>query len=211
MSKGCLGRRTLSAVAAGRCPKYALPAVRRHLSSCARCRAGVVAAASGVRGLGDTVVLERASRALPTGLKLAAVAVSALVAGGAWLFAASPMPPAASSPSTVVQAQAPSPPVEVAPLSSAQPRSLASAVALPAEKAPQAPAPPPMAPAPASTSQRAEDVPCVVAHPTRSERPSSPLRPERSTPDMTSPTVAAHAPAPVHSLFDGRVIRTTLD
>src|SRR4051812_16659461 len=115
MGKGCLDRRTLATVAAGRCPTHQLSAVQRHLSSCARCRAGVVAAASGDRGLGDTVAQERPSRALRTGLKLAAVAVSVLVAGGAWKYAASAMPRAVVPPSAASEAKA-APPVVTAPV-----------------------------------------------------------------------------------------------
>jgi hypothetical protein len=60
--KDCLDRQTFRAVAAGRCPKERLAAVQRHLARCSRCRAAVVAAAAGVRGPGETVVLKRPSR-----------------------------------------------------------------------------------------------------------------------------------------------------
>lgn len=90
MRKGCLDRPTLLAVASGRCPRQRLPEVQRHLSSCARCRASVVAAATGVRGPGETVFMSPrrgTSRRWP---KRLAVAASLLAAAAAWLYGAAP-------------------------------------------------------------------------------------------------------------------------
>jgi hypothetical protein len=101
MGQDCLDRSTLKALAAGRCPREELRAVQRHLPTCARCRAAVVASAAGVRGPGDTVLLTRPGQggAARTGLKVASVLVSLLVVGGAWLYgsAAPAAPPAPSS------------------------------------------------------------------------------------------------------------------
>jgi hypothetical protein len=87
-SPSCLKRDAIKALATGRCPKNELEAVRRHLAGCARCRAAVVAAASGRRGPGDTVVLKRSGGALRTGFKLGAIALSLLVTGAAWRYGA---------------------------------------------------------------------------------------------------------------------------
>src|SRR5688572_29343779 len=106
MGQDCLDRRTLSALAAGRCPRKELSAVQRHLPTCARCRAAVVASAAGVRGPGDTVLLTRPGqrRGGParTALKLASVAASVLVVGAAWFYgsALSEAPPPARTSST---------------------------------------------------------------------------------------------------------------
>jgi hypothetical protein len=88
--KGCLNRPTLLAVARGQCPKERLPLVQRHLASCARCRASVVAAASGIRGPGETVFMHRPRAADRRWPKRLAVAASLLAAGAAWLYGASP-------------------------------------------------------------------------------------------------------------------------
>jgi len=87
VSENCLKRDAVKSLAAGRYPKNELVAVRRHLAECARCRAAVVAAASGLRGPGDTVLLKRSEAGtVPTWLKLGVFAVSVLVAGGAWRY-----------------------------------------------------------------------------------------------------------------------------
>lgn len=87
MGQDCLDRSTLKALAAGRCPPKELRAVQRHLPTCARCRAAVVASAAGVRGPGDTVLLTRRGRGgARTGLKVASVALSLLVVAGAWRY-----------------------------------------------------------------------------------------------------------------------------
>jgi hypothetical protein len=91
--EGCLERGLVQSLAAGRCPKDELATAQRHLSECARCRSAVVATASGVRGPGETVVMMR--RETPkarAGVKVAAVAVSLLVAGWAWGYGAAPKP-----------------------------------------------------------------------------------------------------------------------
>jgi hypothetical protein len=94
--KGCLNRPTLLAVARGQCPKERLPLVQRHLASCAHCRASVVAAASGIRGPGETVFMRRPRGAARRWPKWLAVAASLLAATAAWLYGASPpKPPAA--------------------------------------------------------------------------------------------------------------------
>jgi hypothetical protein len=107
MGQDCLDRRTLSALAAGRCPTKDLRAVQRHLPTCARCRAAVVASAAGVRGPGDTVVLKRSDAVgsgggpARTALKVGSVVVSLLVVGVAWRYGqsstlAESSPPAAA-------------------------------------------------------------------------------------------------------------------
>jgi hypothetical protein len=128
--KGCLNRPTLLAVARGQCPKERLPLVQRHLASCARCRASVVAAASGIRGPGETVAaasgirgpgetvyMRRPRAADRRWPKWLAVAASLLAAGGAWLYGASlakqapkTMPPTASEVRTALKPAEPPPP-----------------------------------------------------------------------------------------------------
>jgi hypothetical protein len=100
--EGCLARRLVKSLGAGRCPKEELAMAQRHLSECARCRAAVVAAATGLRGPGETVVMmRRASASAPAGVKVAAVLMSLLVAGWAWGYDSAPK---ASEPSGATQA-----------------------------------------------------------------------------------------------------------
>lgn len=54
MGRRCLDRQTLLVAAAGKCPREKLPAIRRHIGKCFRCRDLVARVASGER-LGDTV------------------------------------------------------------------------------------------------------------------------------------------------------------
>jgi hypothetical protein len=111
--KGCLNRPTLLAVARGQCPKERLPLVQRHLASCAFCRASVVAAASGIRGPGETVYMRRPRVADHRWPKRLAVAASLLAAGAAWLYGSPPEPPPAVTPPTASEGRAalkPAPP-----------------------------------------------------------------------------------------------------
>lgn len=90
MGENCLSREVVKSIARGRSPKKELTAARRHLADCPRCRAAVVAAAHGVEGPGDTVLLKRGSNAVPKGFKAAAVAASILATGAAWRYTATP-------------------------------------------------------------------------------------------------------------------------
>jgi hypothetical protein len=74
MGRHCLDRATLLAVAAGRSDLRTLEALRWHLAGCERCRAGIVAAATG--RLRPEQQASRARRHLATLGKLAAVALS---------------------------------------------------------------------------------------------------------------------------------------
>jgi hypothetical protein len=98
VNRECLEPRIVKSIAAGRCAMEELDVARRHLADCARCRAAVVAVASGVPGPGETVVMQRAERApaLPNWFKYAAVLVSLLVAGATWRYGAVPKPTAPS-------------------------------------------------------------------------------------------------------------------
>lgn len=91
--KDCFDRQTLRAVAAGRCPKERLAAVQRHLARCSRCRAAVVAAAAGVRGPDETVVLKRSSRVVSRISKALLVAGSVAAVGAAWRYTVASKPP----------------------------------------------------------------------------------------------------------------------
>ena|SRR5688572_27749061 len=112
MRQGCLDRRTLTALATGRCPREKLSLVREHLEGCTRCRAAVVSAATGVRGPGETVLLRRPVVRDRRGLKRAAVVVSLLAVVAAWGYGASPGP--AVVPLSSVQVQAALRPVQPA-------------------------------------------------------------------------------------------------
>jgi hypothetical protein len=90
VGENCLSREVVKSIARGRSPKKELTAARRHLADCPRCRAAVVAAAHGVEGPGDTVLLKRSSGAVPKGFKVAAVAASILATGAAWRYTATP-------------------------------------------------------------------------------------------------------------------------
>jgi ribosomal protein S27AE len=141
MGKSCLDRSTLTAVAKGRYPKDKLAEVKRHLERCPRCRAGVVAAAVGVRGPGDTVVYKRPGTTVRRGLKGLAVAVSLLVAGGAWRYSSSVKPSTNPAPVATAGREAveptPAAPVAAAPVAAA-PVAAAPVAAAPvaAEQAP---------------------------------------------------------------------------
>jgi hypothetical protein len=131
MGQDCLDRRTLSALAAGQCPAKDLRAVQRHLPTCARCRAAVVASAAGVRGPGETVVLKRSGvRGGGRGrtvLKVASVAVSLLVVGGAWRYGQSSTLPPSSPPAAApfaAPASASEPPVVARPSDATLPETL---------------------------------------------------------------------------------------
>jgi hypothetical protein len=100
VATGCLPRDQIKAIAAGRCTERELAVVRRHLAQCPRCRAAVAARAGGVRGPGDTVLLERVKSPVPTAIKMGAVAMSLLVAVTAWRYAGAP-PLEARAPTTV--------------------------------------------------------------------------------------------------------------
>jgi hypothetical protein len=143
MDRDCLDRPTLKALAEGRCPKSELARVRRHLPNCARCRAAVVAAAAGVRGPGDTVLLTRAGSGGParTGLKVASVAVSLVVAGAAWRFGVSAPSVSAPSFSATSPALAPASPA-LAPASPAPPIPAAPEASPAAAPSPEPAAPP---------------------------------------------------------------------
>lgn len=122
---GCLERSTVKSLAAGRCPQRELAAAHRHLAECARCRAAVVAAACGVEGPGETVLMKRSDEregSIGAAWKVAAVAISVLAAGATWRFAA--------------VGKAAEPRLQL----SAQPPSGAGVVAAPGE--PRAPRPP---------------------------------------------------------------------
>jgi hypothetical protein len=144
MGQDCLDRRTLSALAAGRCPTKDLRAVQRHLPTCARCRAAVVASAAGVRGPGDTVVLKRSDAVGAAGgrtrtvLKVGSVVVSLLVVGGAWRFGQSSPLPEASPPAAAPAASSPaaSSPAASSPAASSSAASEASPAAHPLEPLP---------------------------------------------------------------------------
>src|SRR5688572_29996971 len=103
MRPGCLDRRTLTALATGRCPREKLSQVREHLESCMRCRASLVAAATGVCGPGQTVLLRRPVVQDRRWLHRAAVVVSLLAMVAAWGYASAPEP---RVPLTSVQVQA---------------------------------------------------------------------------------------------------------
>jgi hypothetical protein len=56
-SEGCLDRRTLETIAAGRCPIDQVDKLRTHLPGCSRCRAAIVASTGRRPRGGDTVLL----------------------------------------------------------------------------------------------------------------------------------------------------------
>jgi len=119
--------------------------VRRHLPTCARCRAAVVASAAGVRGPGDTVLLKRSSEPTRWGaaLKVSSVVVSLLVAGAAWRYGA---PAASSQPAPTPAFAQPTPTTSL----SDQPASVEPASAQPAQATPAFARP--LAATPASTA-----------------------------------------------------------
>jgi hypothetical protein len=90
VGENCLSRETVKSIARGRSPKKELAAARRHLADCPRCRAAVVAAAHGVEGPGDTVLLKRSGGAVSKTLKVVAVSASILATGAAFRYGASP-------------------------------------------------------------------------------------------------------------------------
>ena len=113
VGENCLSRETVKSIAKGRCPRKELTAARRHLADCPRCRAAVVAAAHGVEGPGDTVLLKRSGGAVSKGLKVAAVSASILATGAAWRYGTAPK----AEPPRDVRAQA----LEPAAASAAEP------------------------------------------------------------------------------------------
>jgi hypothetical protein len=90
VGENCLSRETVKSIARGRSPKKELASARRHLADCPRCRAAVVAAAHGVEGPGDTVLLKRSGGAVSKTLKVVAVSASILATGAAWRYGTSP-------------------------------------------------------------------------------------------------------------------------
>jgi hypothetical protein len=90
VGENCLSRETVKSIARGRSPKKELAAARRHLADCPRCRAAVVAAAHGVEGPGDTVLLKRSGGAVSKTLKVVAVSASILATGAAWRYGTAP-------------------------------------------------------------------------------------------------------------------------
>ena len=56
-SDGCLDRRTLETIAAGRCPIDQVEKLRTHLPRCSKCRAAIVASTGRRPRGGDTVLL----------------------------------------------------------------------------------------------------------------------------------------------------------
>lgn len=122
MGRRCLDRQTLLFTAAGQCPKERLPAVRRHLLKCSRCRDVVVRVASG-GPLGDTlekthpgVVRRRALKTLSVAASLLGIAFAVAAAGSLDETSGAPVtqraaiivPVAAPTPTTNV-AEAPNP------------------------------------------------------------------------------------------------------
>jgi len=80
-SEGCLDRRTLETIAAGRCPIDQVDKLRAHLPRCSKCRAAIVASTGRRPRGGDTVLLspgswpqaEQPQLALRVGLMLVAL------------------------------------------------------------------------------------------------------------------------------------------
>jgi hypothetical protein len=80
-SEGCLDRRTLETIAAGRCPIDQVEKLRTHLPRCSKCRAAIVACTGRRPRGGDTVLLspgqynqpEQPQLALRMGLVVAAL------------------------------------------------------------------------------------------------------------------------------------------
>lgn len=83
--RACLDRKHARSLISGRCPKNLLPGVCRHVAGCSRCRAVVVAAASGAAGPGDTVADAPPHRALWYALRAFPVALAVALSGVAWL------------------------------------------------------------------------------------------------------------------------------
>jgi hypothetical protein len=202
VSQNCLDQRTVKSIAAGRCLPKELFEAGRHLPGCARCRAAVVAAASGIRGPGETIVLKRSSRKGLTWLKVAASLISVLVAGAAWRYGAALRP---SLP----------PRVEAVRVQTA----LAPAASREASPSPESPAPARGAPAP-------EPIVAVIAagageEPASRPRGGSPRL--RSARPVTTPRPTAEEPAKPEADYDfgidapappriaERILRTTIE